>query len=87
MQQGQMNPAQLAEMLKSAKDMICENCNCIFFKQVIILKKVSKVIAATPDDVVIPIPIYRCDDCGTPIMNNNDNKNDKKEPSTLITSK
>lgn len=41
----------------------CDNCGSIYFREVIYIKKVSKIITGTSEDTIVPFPIYRCDDC------------------------
>jgi uncharacterized Zn finger protein len=36
----------------------------MFFKEVVLIKKVNKLLTGTPDHTVVPFPSYRCDDCG-----------------------
>lgn len=57
------NPA----LLKGSTRLTCENCGGMFFKQVALYQIVSKFKVGATSDVVIPIPISRCDDCGQPI--------------------
>lgn len=58
------NQIKLEQALPNAKSFECQNCKSIFFKQVVVLKEISKIILASPENVTVPIPIYRCDDCG-----------------------
>ena len=39
-------------------------CGCETFKQVTFLRKVSKFIAGTEQDALIPIPSFACTNCG-----------------------
>lgn len=43
--------------LKSAQTVYSPEGNCIFAEGVI-LKKISKFVAGTPEDAIIPIPIF-----------------------------
>jgi len=36
----------------------------MFFKEVVIIKRVSKILTATPKDTDVPFPTYMCDKCG-----------------------
>ena len=63
-----MDQISSTQLLQNSKEMSCENCECIFFKQVFTLRKVSKVLIGSPTDQIMPIPIFRCDDCGAPVM-------------------
>lgn len=42
----------------------CTRCNGMFFEQSILIRKVSRVLTATPNDEIIMIPVFRCQDCG-----------------------
>jgi predicted nucleic acid-binding Zn ribbon protein len=42
----------------------CERCGGHYFKEVILLKKVSKLLTGSSEDTLVPFPVYRCDDCG-----------------------
>lgn len=59
-----MDPGQL--MSHSAPE-LCSTCGGMLFRQAVIFRRVSKFILGTPQDQLIPIPVFRCDDCGTPI--------------------
>ena len=48
----------------SMKDIKCENCGCRFFRQVHAFKRVSALVSPTGKEQIIPVPTYRCDDCG-----------------------
>ena len=86
-----MNPEQaiqLQKMLSSSTPEICSNCKGEYFIQCFNIRKVSKVITATPQDTVFPIPVFRCSDCGTPYEELDlSDKSSKKtnEPNKLIT--
>lgn len=42
----------------------CEHCGGMFFKQVVVLNSVPKLLVGAAEDVIIPAPTFRCDDCG-----------------------
>lgn len=42
----------------------CEGCKSIFFKEVVILKKVSKILTGGSEDTIVPFPTYSCSECG-----------------------
>ena len=42
----------------------CGICQSIFFKEVVMIKKVNKLLTGSPEDTIVPFPTYRCDDCG-----------------------
>jgi hypothetical protein len=50
--------------LKEQPTTTCENCGSKFFKEVVLIKKVSKLLTGSLEDTLVPFPTYRCDDCG-----------------------
>jgi DNA-directed RNA polymerase subunit RPC12/RpoP len=42
----------------------CKECSGQFFRQVMMLKVVPKLVVGAQKDVVVPMPAFRCDDCG-----------------------
>lgn len=50
-------------LMTDSNSIQCE-CDSIFFVESFLLRKVSKLIAGSPEDIVQPVPVYRCQDCG-----------------------
>jgi uncharacterized Zn finger protein len=50
--------------LRDSETIKCDECSGIYFKEVIYLKKVSKLLTGSPEDTTVPFPIYKCDNCG-----------------------
>jgi len=50
--------------LKEQPTLSCENCKNIYFKEVVLIKKVSKILTGSPDDTLVPFPTYMCQNCG-----------------------
>ena len=50
--------------LSHAKDMKCEECKCMTFKQSMMLKKMSSLVSPTGKETIIPISVFACDKCG-----------------------
>jgi DNA-directed RNA polymerase subunit RPC12/RpoP len=48
----------------SMKDIKCENCGSRFFRQVHAFKVVSALLSQTGKEQIMPVPTFRCDDCG-----------------------
>lgn len=60
---GGNNPQmQMPDLSKSA-GVECESCGGIFFKQTLILRTISKLLTGTTHDVLVQVPVFRCDDC------------------------
>jgi uncharacterized Zn finger protein len=50
--------------LKEQATISCESCGNIYFKEVVLIKKVSKIMTGSSDDVIVPFPTYMCEKCG-----------------------
>jgi hypothetical protein len=50
--------------LKKQPTVVCEKCDSIYFKEVVLIKIVSKLMTGSSEDTIVPFPSYRCDDCG-----------------------
>ena len=50
--------------LKQQPTVTCEKCDSMYFKEVTLIKKVSKLLLGTPNDTMVPFPTYMCNDCG-----------------------
>jgi uncharacterized Zn finger protein len=50
--------------LRDCETIKCEKCEGIYFREVIYVKKVSKLLTGSPEDTTVPFPIYKCDECG-----------------------
>ena len=62
---GQKPPsAQLNIKMSDLTDIVCENCGSKFFRQVSAFKKLSALISPTGKEQVVPVPVFRCDECG-----------------------
>lgn len=50
--------------LKKCETIKCEKCGGIFFKEVIIFKKVPKIMTGSIEDTNVPFPVPLCNNCG-----------------------
>ena len=50
--------------LKDLTDIVCENCEGKFFRQVNAFKRISALVSPTGKQQIIPVPVFRCDECG-----------------------
>ena len=46
------------------KDIICENCESKYFRQVQAFKRLNALISPSGKEQIVPVPVFRCDDCG-----------------------
>jgi uncharacterized Zn finger protein len=42
----------------------CEECQNETFREVVFIRKASKLLTGQPQDTVIPIPTFECSKCG-----------------------
>ena len=49
--------------LKEQKKIKCEKCESKYFKEVIMLKKVPKLLTGSHEDTIVPFPTYMCNEC------------------------
>tara|TARA_R100001443_G_scaffold105674_1_gene114762 strand:+ start:1168 stop:1410 length:243 start_codon:yes stop_codon:yes gene_type:complete len=45
-------------------DICCEECGGKVFRQVSMFKRLSALVSPTGKEQIVPIPVFRCDDCG-----------------------
>ena len=46
------------------KDICCEQCGSKYFRQVSAFKRISALISPTGKEQIVPVPVFRCDECG-----------------------
>lgn len=56
--------ARRIEFLKNATDLTCKACGGKYFREAVSFKHVSAIMSQTGRDEILPLPVYRCDDCG-----------------------
>lgn len=42
---------------------VCEECGSEFFEEVIMIRKISRLMSGAADDALIPMKTYRCTEC------------------------
>jgi hypothetical protein len=50
--------------LSTSTPLVCEECGDDTFLSAIKMRKISKLITGTPQDMVIPIDCFLCSNCG-----------------------
>lgn len=53
--------------LSQAQDMNCPHCNYPYFIQAVMMKKISRFVANTAKDAVLPVDVLLCGNCGKPM--------------------
>ena len=56
--------AQIKLDYNDLEDLVCEHCGSKFFRQVNAFKKISALVSPTGKQQIVPIPVFRCDECG-----------------------
>jgi len=46
------------------KDIVCGECGGKYFRPVHAFKRLSALISPSGKEQIVPIPVYRCDECG-----------------------
>jgi uncharacterized Zn finger protein len=63
-QQQQQQQLLLEQIMRDGTDVLCEECGSRFFKKAIIIKKMSKILLASPEDEYFHFPVVQCSECG-----------------------
>ena len=50
--------------LTHAKDITCEKCEGVGFRQTMMLKKLSALVSPNGQESIIPVGVFACDSCG-----------------------
>ena len=50
--------------LRQQETITCSDCGSKFFKEVVLLKKVPKLLTGSHEDTIVPFPTYMCNSCG-----------------------
>lgn len=50
--------------LKEQETVKCTECKSKYFKEVVMIKKVPKLLTGSHEDTIVPFPTYMCNNCG-----------------------
>ena len=50
--------------LREQPTVVCESCGSSHFKEIVLIKKVSRLLTGSAEDTLVPFPTYKCDNCG-----------------------
>jgi hypothetical protein len=56
--------ARIMEMLKNSTGIKCDKCGNDKFVEVIKMRRVSGLATGTGQEMIFPVPVYACSDCG-----------------------
>jgi len=60
----QQQPQSINLKADDLDDIVCENCDGQIFREASMFKRLSALLSPTGKEQIVPIPIFRCDDCG-----------------------
>ena len=49
--------------LDKTTEVTCDKCSNSAFQEVVLLRKASRFVTGTPQDAIIPIPVFACTGC------------------------
>lgn len=61
-QQGKGKGKQVS--IKQSKEVECKNCGYSIYIQSVHLRKIPKMLVGAPQDVLIPVDVFLCGNCG-----------------------
>lgn len=64
MNEGQPQPQTVNIRPEDLDDISCENCEGKVFREASMFKRLSALLSPSGKEQVIPVPVFRCDDCG-----------------------
>ena len=63
-QPGQQQQQQIRINVNDLTDIVCEECGNRFFRQAVLIKRLSPLVSPSGKEQLVPMPVFRCDDCG-----------------------
>lgn len=58
-----MDQSTLKVGLENSTPIVCEECGNQTFKEVTYLRRISKILTGSQDDMIVPIPAFACSSC------------------------
>lgn len=63
-QMPEIDPKALEAAMKSSPTVTCDSCGNATFEEVVLFKKLSKLVSPTGQEGMVPIPAFACNSCG-----------------------
>jgi hypothetical protein len=54
-------------MLQQTSEVVCVECEGSIFESAFMFRKQSKLLTGSTEDLIVPIQIFTCKQCGSPI--------------------
>ena len=61
---GGQQQQQMRVTLEDLTDLVCDECGDQYFRQVMMIKRLSPIVSPSGKEQFVPMPIFRCDGCG-----------------------
>jgi len=61
---GQQQQQQIRINVNDLTDIVCDECGNRFFRQATLIKRLSPLVSPSGKEQLVPMPVFRCDDCG-----------------------
>ena len=58
-----MDQSKLKVGLENSTAIVCEECESQTFKEVTYLRRISRLLTGSPEDMIVPIPAFACTSC------------------------
>ncbi len=59
---------QFLGMIRKSTGIKCSTCEGFFFEPTVLLRKVSRFVSGNTQDEILPVQVFRCQDCQTPLF-------------------
>jgi len=59
-----MSSAKTQVSLRDTQQVECDECKNTTFQQVVMMRRVSRILTGAPKDSYMPIPTFQCASCG-----------------------
>jgi uncharacterized Zn finger protein len=77
-----MENQQMRVGLDNSTPIVCESCSNSTFKEASYLRKISRLLTGSAEDMIVPVPTFICTKCGH--VNEQFQIKEPKKPDTII---
>jgi uncharacterized Zn finger protein len=77
-----MENQQVRVGLENSTAIVCEKCENSTFKEASYLRKISRLLTGSAEDMIVPVPTFICTACGH--VNEQFQIREPKKPDTII---
>lgn len=77
-----MENQQVRVGLENSTAIVCEDCGNLTFTEASYLRKISRLLTGSAEDMIVPVPTFVCTKCGH--VNEQFQIKEPKKPDTII---